>query len=339
MVRDFRARRRRSGWVRTTWFAQLSSLCTLALIAILCVTPLWAQTAAEPESAKQTGKNPILVQPEKAEQNLVKKIAPVYPALAKQAHLQGSVKLRLLISRTGVVASASVLSGHPLLVQAAIDAAKHWQYKPFIVDGQPAEVETQIEVPFSLGIPEADYKKEQQAADDYFKQEDNCRGLVQQKQYTEAESSCRAAVELVEKLPPERENERRLAYECLGHSLFFQKKFGDALNLYQQELAVAQRSLEPYEAELAYAYRDVAHGLHMTGDLPQARSDYERAISILEQARDHIDSDFLKNEYSGTIKTVLQEDAVLLRQLGDNSGAEVAEQKAQSIVVRTDLKN
>jgi len=62
-------------------------------------------------------------------------------------------------------------------------------------------------------------------------------------------------------------------------------------------------------------------------------------VSTLELARDHIDSAFLKNEYSGTIKTVLQEYASLLRQSGDNSGAEAADQKAQSIVVRTDLKN
>jgi len=213
----------------------------------------------------------IVVQPDKAEQNLIKKVAPVYPTLAKQAHLQGKVQVRLIISKTGTVESVNVRNGHPLFVQAAIDAVKQWRYTPFVVDGQPVEVQIDIDVPFSFGISEADYKKEQQASDDYFKQADNCRRLVQQKQYMDAETSCMTAVQLVEKLPPDRQNERRMAYELLGHSLFFQRKFADALSLYQQELEVAQGNLEPYEAELAYAYRDVAHSLHATGDLAQAR--------------------------------------------------------------------
>lgn len=89
---------------------------------------------------------------------------------------------------------------------------------------------------------------------------------------------------------------------------------------------------------MAYAYRDVARGLHGAGDLQQARSYYEQATSTLEQARDHIDSAFLKNEYSRTMKTVLQEYALLLRQSGDSSGADAAEQRANAIEVKADLK-
>jgi hypothetical protein len=92
-----------------------------------------------------------------------------------------------------------------------IEAVKKWQYKPFLVNGQTVEVKTEIEVPFSLGISEADYKKEQDASDAYFKQEDKCRALLRAKQYGDAESSCRTAVDLVEKLPAARQNERRSA--------------------------------------------------------------------------------------------------------------------------------
>ena len=146
-------------------------------------------------------------------------------------------------------------------------------------------------------------------------------------------------MELVEKLPPERANERRLAYEFLGHALLSEKKFSDALVPYQKELTIAQASLRPYEAELGYAYHDVALALFATGDLQKSRSDYETAISTLEQARDHIDSVFLKNEYSRTMKTVTQEYALLLRRSGDSSGADAAEQRANAIVVRDDLKD
>jgi hypothetical protein len=112
-----------------------------------------------------------------------------------------------------------------MLAPSAIQAVKKWQYKPFLVNGQPTEVKTEIEVPFSLGISEADYKKEQDASDAYFKHEDKCRTLLRAKQYSDAEPTCRTSVELVEKLPASRQNERRSAYALLGHSLLYQKKF------------------------------------------------------------------------------------------------------------------
>jgi tetratricopeptide (TPR) repeat protein len=133
--------------------------------------------------------------------------------------------------------------------------------------------------------------------------------------------------------------ERLSSYQYAGHADFGQRKFSEALSFYKQELAIAEVALNPTDAELAYAYRDVAHGLHGRGDLKEARPYYEHAISTLELARDHIDSPFLKNEYSRTMKTVLQEYAALLRQSGDSSGADAAEQRANAIAVRDDLKD
>lgn len=274
-----------------------------------------------------------------AERHLVKRVEPVYPPLAKAIHLQGNVVLKVTISRGGTVGEVRVQSGHPILTASAVAAVKQWQYRPFLVDSHPAEVSTTIEVPFSLEIAEGDLKKQQEAADSYFRQEDKCRDLVRSKQYGEAESTCRTAVELVEKLPTGRQNERRLAYQFLGHSLLFQEKFSDALVPYRKELTIAQISLRQYEAELGYAYHDVALALFATGDLQQSRADYEIAIRTLEQARNHVDSPFLKNEYSDTMKTVLQEYAVVLRRAGDLVGADAAELRAKAIMVRTDLKD
>jgi tetratricopeptide (TPR) repeat protein len=227
--------------------------------------------------------------------------------------------------------------GHP--PPSAIEAVKKWKYKPFLVDGQPMTVKAEIEVPFSLGISEADYKKEQEASHDYFKQEDRCRALIKAQHFTEAEAACKTAVDLAERLPASRQMERLSAYRNTGIALFYQRKFSDALGLYQHELSIAQATLKPDEAELGYAYHDVALGLHGTGDLQQARSYYERAETTLEQAREHIDSAFLKNQYSGSIKSVLLGYAVLLRQSGASSGADAAEQKAKTIVVKNDLKD
>jgi TonB family protein len=305
------------------------------IISVLCWLLLLGTTFVAQEARDST----VRISQANANQNLTNRISPTYPALAKAARIQGDVRLEVFISKTGNVDSVKVVSGHPMLIPSAVEAVKKWQYKPFLVDDQPVTVKTEIEVPFSLGISEADYKKEQEASNDYFTQEDKCRGQLKAKQYGDAESSCRTAAELVAKLPPERQNERRSAFALLGHSLLYQKKFSDALIPYQQELTIAQASLRPYEAELGYAYHDMGLALFATGDLQQSRANYERSVNTLEQARDHIDSAFLKNQYSGTMKTVLQEYALLLRKSGDSAEADAAEQRANSIEVKADLKD
>ena len=84
------------------------------------------------------------------EQKLIRRVDPVYPALAQQARIQGVVRLNLLISREGTVVNITVLSGHPLRTGAAIDAAKKWIYQPTLLNGAPVEVVTSASVPFNL---------------------------------------------------------------------------------------------------------------------------------------------------------------------------------------------
>jgi periplasmic protein TonB len=76
---------------------------------------------------------------------------PVYPPLAKQAHIQGTVVLAATISKAGSIENLQVVSGHPMLRQAALDAVRNWKYKPTYLNGEPVEVETTINVNFSLG--------------------------------------------------------------------------------------------------------------------------------------------------------------------------------------------
>ena len=84
------------------------------------------------------------------EGNLVHRVDPGYPPLARQARIQGSVVLRAVIDREGKITNLQLISGHPLLVQAAIDAVRQWRYRPYILNEQPIEVETQITVNFVL---------------------------------------------------------------------------------------------------------------------------------------------------------------------------------------------
>jgi protein TonB len=85
------------------------------------------------------------------EGNLIHRVQPTYPALARQARIQGPVVLRAVISREGIIENLQAVSGAPMLEQAAIEAVKQWRYKPYLLDGEPIEVETQVTVNFSLG--------------------------------------------------------------------------------------------------------------------------------------------------------------------------------------------
>ncbi len=81
---------------------------------------------------------------------LQNKVSPVYPALARQTRISGTVRLHAIIAKDGTVQQLEVLSGHPLLVQAALDAVRQWRYQPTLLNGEPVEVDTTVDVIFSL---------------------------------------------------------------------------------------------------------------------------------------------------------------------------------------------
>ncbi|MFY9561546.1 MAG: TonB family protein [Terriglobales bacterium] len=85
-----------------------------------------------------------------AEGNLIYRVQPVYPPLARQVRVQGPVLLRAIISKTGAIENLTAISGHPMLVKAAIDAVRQWRYRPYLLNDEPVEIETEITVNFVL---------------------------------------------------------------------------------------------------------------------------------------------------------------------------------------------
>jgi protein TonB len=84
------------------------------------------------------------------EGNLIYKPQPVYPPMARAARIQGAVLLRAIISKRGTIENLEAMSGHPLLIPAAINAVKQWRYRPYVLNGEPVEVETRVTVNFIL---------------------------------------------------------------------------------------------------------------------------------------------------------------------------------------------
>ncbi|HSS99729.1 MAG TPA: TonB family protein [Terriglobales bacterium] len=93
----------------------------------------------------------IQVTPEEAQQHLTKRVAPIYPNLAELARIQGLIRLLITIDTAGKTKSIQVISGHPMLIDAALNAARQWQYEPFEADGQPIEVKTEI----AIAVPDS----------------------------------------------------------------------------------------------------------------------------------------------------------------------------------------
>jgi len=130
---------------------------------IACVF-LWATISASAPFAKAqgqvstaqhaaTGSPPerIRIGGNVAVTNLIHKVDPAYPAIAKVAKIQGAIVLHVIIGKDGAVNEVQFVSGPPLLMKAAIDAVKQWRYKPTLLNGQPVEVDTTVTVIFRLG--------------------------------------------------------------------------------------------------------------------------------------------------------------------------------------------
>jgi TonB family protein len=114
------------------------------------------QSAAEPSTRDAVSESEphairvVRISQKAAEQLITHKVDPTYPELAALSRIQGVVLLRGVIDKDGTVQIAGVISGHPLLAKAAFDAVKQWRYRPFILDGQPVNVQTTIAVNFAL---------------------------------------------------------------------------------------------------------------------------------------------------------------------------------------------
>jgi len=81
----------------------------------------------------------------------ISKPDPIYPPIAKAAHVQGAVILHAIISKQGTIEQLTIVSGPPMLANAARDAVQRWRYKPYLLNGEPVEVETSITVNFTFG--------------------------------------------------------------------------------------------------------------------------------------------------------------------------------------------
>ncbi len=139
--------------------ARTSGLAVVVLVFMGFGAGLAAQQAQDqanaPAGTEQAARPPavpvrVRVSPGVTQGLLITRVQPKYPKKARKKGIQGTVVLHALISKSGDIASLELVSGDPLLAPAAIDAVKQWKYKPYLLQGQPVDVDTQILVNFTL---------------------------------------------------------------------------------------------------------------------------------------------------------------------------------------------
>ncbi|PYV34072.1 MAG: hypothetical protein DMG22_07500 [Acidobacteria bacterium] len=111
---------------------------------------LTSSAVAPPPPPKAAAPKRIRVSSGVEAAQIITKVTPDYPPLAKMARIQGTVKLEAVISKDGTIQELKVISGHPLLVKAAVSAVQQWRYRPTLLSGEPVEVQTEVDVIFTL---------------------------------------------------------------------------------------------------------------------------------------------------------------------------------------------
>ncbi len=127
------------------------SVSMAAIGGLVVLTGGLAARAFPLQGAPQSEPQKVRVGGGVQQKKLVHQVHPVYPPLAKQARIQGTVRFTAIIGTDGTIRNLQLIGGHPLLVQAAQEAVQQWRYEPTLLNGQPVEVITQIDVNFSLG--------------------------------------------------------------------------------------------------------------------------------------------------------------------------------------------
>jgi len=285
------------------------------LVVLLCAPTANAQSDT-----------PKTVSTAEATTHLVQRAEPTIPPIAELVETGGKVRLHIVISPLGQVSSVTLLSGHPLLAEAAIDAVKQWKFKPFLEGETPVTVATDVEVDFPSGMSES----ESAVRSDYFRVEDECRSLMKDGEYVEAEPKCREAVEISNRLPKEIVLERSSALSMLANSIFSQRRFADAIPLYEHALELDKGYLKSNDADLASGYANLGRAYAITGSLSKADGLYATAVATFEAAIKNLPS--MSENYSRRLARTLNEYAQVKDAEGQTEAASALRQQANEII-------
>jgi TonB family protein len=247
-----------------------------------------------------------------ATQNRVTYVDPIYPAIAKAAHVTGTVVLQLEVEPDGSVGKVKTISGPQMLNGAATDAVKQWHYKPFMQGGSPAAVSTTVSIPFALGTQPADNDSAIQST--FFPLSDAChKAVAQNTSPAEQADTCRRAAEIADQFAHDsRFIERRSAYVYASTALLRNRELEEALRFAEKAVAVAQQGNDD-DSGRAAVFSVRAQAKAALGDLVGSDQDLTRAENEQRAAIDGPAGHELHKEYTHVLIGLLRFHAQLLQ--------------------------
>ena len=260
---------------------------------------------------------------------IVKQTAPVYPPIAKAAHVSGQVELQIEIAEDGRVISANAVSGPPMLVSSAQECVKQWVYEPVLIDGKPVSTSTTVTIRFDLPAPVNPDDKE--IASRFFPLDRACiKAVSSNNDSDEQADACKQAADVAQTFSDqERFIERRSAFVYASTALQRDKRLSESLEYANKAVAVvAQGHDDGSGSSAAYGVRAQAEAL--LGDLTAASDDLSEAKDFQRKAivnTGGISDDFVKHQYVPVLKRMLNFHAQILSALekSDESAAKAAE--------------
>jgi TonB family protein len=270
---------------------------------------------------------PERVEPDVASHNLTKKVEPDVPPLAKAVGVGGTVVADITIDPSGKVSAVNLVSGHPMLAPAFVQAVREWEYTPFVKDGRAISVVTRVE--WTVSGPKHTPAQEK-ALHDYYPAFQSCYNLLRQGKDVEAELQCKEAVTLSDQLPVERILERSTSREFLGHVLFRQCRFGEALPLYEKAVEIrGSHEHSDRDADFADDNASLARAYAAVGNLSQSDTYYSHAVAIFRAAIANLPE--MKDNYTARLKSTLAEYGKVKASLGQKEEAARLEKEAAEL--------
>ncbi len=290
---------------------------------------VWVATSA----AQTTSVSDLKVPAAAAAEHVISKTEPVYPPLAKAAKIGGTIVVEATIASDGHVAKVKALSGHPMLMQSAMDAVHKWRYQPFLLNGNPVQVVTSVEVNFT-----APPDPERDLALKYFEQERECSGLEAEEKYAEADAICKKALETATQLPGEfYDGVRQRAYHYAGRAAFKLNRGTEALADFQESSKL--NSDTTLNRDLLISHMDLARAYELVGQLQESDSEYaaaEKALTLwkndLQRNEKDADAAAAKSHHQDVADAksmILDGHVAVLRKLGRTADADAMEQAAK----------
>jgi TonB family protein len=298
-------------------------LFPVILICLLGARVLQAQTGAAPR--------PIDV--DTARKHFIDHADPIYPPIAKAAHVQGTVEINVVISTGGKITEEHVLSGPAMLQQAALGAVHKWTFKPFRFNGALVPVSATFEIPFQIDKPgEGPTKEQQEAAQAWFPISDKCRNALRADSADDSLAFCKQAFDLSVKAGATNSSDQigmMLSHQYFGRALLLAGRYDEAFAEENEAVDESKRWRKVTDQEYAMPFFWRALVEVRLGQADAALGDFQIAEETHRRAIVNLPD--MKKIYGQSLASILKTHAALLEQLGRTEDADKLRAEAASL--------